>query len=62
MSIIKRVYYWFWHNVRKRDEPYTHTVRRWVKAHPRATRLIVGGSIAGFVSWLVFILHIFELW
>jgi len=62
MNLIKKFYYYFWHDLMKRNEPYTATLRRWVRAHPKLTRLIVGGSIAGFVSWLAFVLHIFELW
>ena len=59
---IKDIYFWFWHDIMKREEPYTDTIRRWVKAHPIWFRLIVSGSIGGFVAWLTFILHLLELW
>jgi len=62
MELIKRLYYWFCYDIMGREELYTDTWRRWIKAHPKLARLIIGGSIAGFASWIAFILHVFELW
>jgi len=29
-----KLYYWFWHDVCKRPEPFTHSMRRSFKANP----------------------------
>lgn len=31
---VGKAYYWFWHDVCKRPEPFTHTMRRSTKEHP----------------------------
>jgi len=56
---INELYYWFWHDLMKRNEPYTWTIRRWVKAHKKLT---IGASIGGFLTWWLLMAHILELW
>jgi len=31
---VGKLYYWFWHDVCKRPEPFTYTMRRNFKANP----------------------------
>lgn len=58
--MLKKLYEWLYTRVGGR--PWTYIIRDWVKVHPVLFRLIVGGSIAGFVAWMTFVLHIQELW
>lgn len=49
------IYTWFWKDVCKRPEPFTHTMRRSAKANPLAWILIpiaIGGGFYALVGHL----------
>jgi len=52
MNIIKRLYFWFWHDVMARREPYTSSLRRMAARHP-VLFIAAGIGNAGFWTWLL---------
>lgn len=57
--LIKRWYYWLWHDVCGRPEPFTHTMRRSAKSHPLPWILIPLG-IGG--AWYLLVCHLWGIW
>jgi len=49
--MIGKVYYWFWHDVCHRPEPFTYTMRRSAKEHPGYWIGIPAGI--GLAWWLL---------
>ena len=37
---LSRAYYWFWHDVCHRPEPFTYTMRKWCISNPILTLII----------------------
>jgi hypothetical protein len=58
MDIVK-AYYWFWHDVCKRPEPFTYTMRRSAKEHPLWWILTPIGVV---VSWYLLVTHLWGLY
>lgn len=62
-ALIYRVYYWFWHDVMKRPEPYTDTWRRSIKKHPKLWLSIIIGVPVGISILLSVLLgHLGGFW
>jgi len=55
---MKGLYYWFWHDLCKRPEPFTHTMRRHAKKHPLwwiLTPLGIGAA------WYLLVTHLWGI-
>nr|BEL00726.1 hypothetical protein DMOBY_05790 [Dehalococcoides mccartyi] len=52
--IIGKVYYWFWHDVCKRPEPFTYSMRRNLNTKGNSAWWIAGASAGmGIFTWLL---------
>ena len=56
---IGKIYYWFWHDICKRPEPFTYTMRRSAKEHPVWWIGIPTGI--GIIWWLL-ATHLWGIW
>ena len=54
-KLVHKIYYWFWHDIMRRREPYTHQLRRMAKAHPW---LFLGAGIGNAAFWTWLLLHL----
>jgi hypothetical protein len=55
MKTLEKWYYWFWHDVCHRPEPFTYTIRRSFKQHPLwwiLTPILVGAAFYVLVAHL----------
>lgn len=58
-KLIGRLYYWFWHDVCRLPEPFSHTMRRSAKKHPA---LWIGIPTGVFVAWYLLVCHLWGIW
>jgi len=59
LNLIKKLYRWFWKDLMKRDEPFTHTMRQSAKEHPK---LWIGIPIGIGVAYYLLVCHLWGLW
>jgi len=57
-SLVAKVYYWFWHDICRRPEPFTWTLRRSAKAHPLPWIFIPLGI---GIAWWLLVTHLWGL-
>jgi len=55
---LQSAYYWFWHDVCKRPEPFTYTMRRSAINHPLPWILIPLGVGA---AWWLLVTHLWGI-